>query len=98
MVQVLKYIGNSAMLTVSPKMIKRKKVDKTTRFEMMDNDDDADIICFRIIRPSEIVFPKIKGNLVLSPEIETLINDPVYPTKERLEDPRIKHLLNEDFH
>ena len=98
MEQVLKYVGNSAMLSVSPKSIKQKKIDRTTRLEQIDNGDEADIISFRIIRPSIITFPKIKGKLSLSPEIEDLINDPVYPTEEKLNDPRIQHLLDENFH
>jgi len=98
MEQTLKYVGNSAMLSVSPKSIRRKKIDKTTRLEQVDNDDDADVIIFRIIRPSTMVFPEVKKKLTLSTEIETLLNDPVYPTKEQLKDPRIQYLLgHEDF-
>jgi len=97
MEQTLKYVGNSAMLSVSPKSIRQKKIDRTTRLEQVDNGDEADIISFRIIRPSKLVFPKIKGKLTLSPEIETLVNNPVYPTEEQLKDPRIQHLLNENF-
>lgn len=85
------------MLSVSPKSIKQKKIDRTTRLEQIDNGNDDDIISFRIIRPSEIMFPKIKGPLSLSPEIEALINNPVYPSEDRLKDPRIQDLLNEDF-
>jgi len=97
MEQVLKYIGNSAMVTVSPKSIKQKKIDRTTRLEQVDNENEADIISFRIIRPSKIVFPKVKGKLKLSPEIEALLNDPVYPSDESLNNPRIQYLLDEDF-
>jgi len=97
MEQTLKYVGNSAMLSVSPKSIRQKKIDRTTRLEQVDNDDETDVISFRIIRPSKIVFPKIKGKLTLSSEIESLINNPVYPTEEQLKDPRIQHLLNENF-
>jgi len=97
MEQTLKYIGNSAMLSVSPKSIRRKKIDRTTRLEQVDNGDEEDIIIFRIIRPSKILFPKIKGKLSLSPEIEALVNNPIYPTEEQLNDPRIQQLLNENF-
>jgi len=97
MEQTLKYVGNSAMLSVSPKSIRRKKIDSTTRLEQIDNDDETDVISFRIIRPSKIMFPKIKGKLTLIPEIETLLNNPVYPTEEQLKDSRIQHLFNEDF-
>ena len=85
------------MLSISPKSIKQKKIDRTTRLEQIDNDAEADIISFRIIRPSTITFPKLKKPLSLAPEIEALINDPVYPTDDRLKDTRIQHLLNEDF-
>jgi len=37
-----------------------------------------------VIRPSKLVFPEIKGELSLAPEIEDLINDPVYPTEEEM--------------
>lgn len=97
MEQVLKRIGNSYMLSVSPKSIKKNKIDKTTKLEQLENDEGTGIISFRIIRPQKLVFPKIKGKLKLSPEIETLINEPVFPTDERLKDPRIQHLLYEDF-
>ena len=97
MEQVLKYIGNSYMLSVSPKSIKKKKIDKTTKLEQLENDDETNIISFRIIRPKKLVFPKIKRKLELSPEIEELLNEPVYPTDEGLKDPRIQYLLHEDF-
>jgi len=96
MEQTLKYVGNSAMLSVSPKSIRQKKIDRTTRLEQVEN-DEADIISFRVIRSAQMVFPKIKGKLSLSSEIETLLNDPVYPTEENLKDPRIQSLMNEDF-
>ena len=96
MEQVLKYVGNSAMLSISPKAIRQKKIDMTTRLEQID-DNESDIISFRIIRPQGFVFPKLKEKLSISPEIEALMYDPVYLTEEQLADPRIKHLLNEDF-
>ena len=63
MEQVLKRIGNSYMLSVSPKSIKKNKIDKTTKLEQLENDEGTGIISFRIIRPQKLVFPKIKGKL-----------------------------------
>lgn len=47
---------------------------------------------------TKIVLPKLEKELSMSPEIEALINDPVYLTEEQLKDPRIQSLLNEDAH
>lgn len=37
-------------------------------------------------------------HLEMSPEIEALINDPVYPTEEQLKDLRIQSLLDEEIY
>ena len=47
---------------------------------------------------TKIVMPKLDKELSMSPEIEALINDPVYPTEEQLKDPRIQSLLDEEIH
>lgn len=47
---------------------------------------------------TKIILPKIHEGLFMSPEIEALINDPVYPTEEQLKDLRIQSLLGEDVH
>lgn len=39
---------------------------------------------------------KKKGGLDMSPEIEALINDPVYPTEEQLKDPRIQQMFTKN--
>lgn len=96
MEQTLKYIGNSAMLSVPSKTVKLKKLDKTTKFVHIV-DTDEDVISFKIIRPKHLSFPKLKGKLVLSTEMREMIDNPIELTKEQLEDPRIKRLLDEDF-
>lgn len=40
---------------------------------------------------------QLRKKLSLSPEMKEMIDNPVFPTEEQLEDPRIKHLLDEDF-
>lgn len=96
MEQNLKYIGNSAMLSIPASTVKEKNLDKTTLFEFLKGTKD-DILSFRIIRPKQLEFPKLRRRLSLSPEMKELIDNPVFPTEQQLEDPRIKHLLDENF-
>ena len=96
MEQSLKYIGNSAMLSVPASTVKEKNLDKTTLFEFLKETKD-DILSFRIIRPKQLVFPKLRKKLSLSSEMKEMIENPVFPTEQQLEDPRIKHLFDENF-
>lgn len=41
---------------------------------------------------------KLDKELSMSPEIEALINDPVYPTEKQLKDLRIQSLLDEEIY
>jgi len=75
----------------------QKNIDRTAGTEPMGNVNEADTINSSVISPSKLVFPKIKGEFSISPEIADLINEPVYPTEEQLKDPRIQHLLNENI-
>lgn len=98
MEQTLKYVGNSAMLTVPAHTIRKRNIDRNTRFELIEgSQSDDDVVSFRIIRPAALAFPKLKEPLKMSPEIESLISDPVYPSEEDLQNARIQHLLDEDF-
>lgn len=47
---------------------------------------------------TKIIFPKIHEEPSISPEIEALINNPVYPTEEQLKDLRIQSLLDEEIY
>lgn len=84
------------MLSVPSKTVKLKKLDKTTKFVHII-DTDEDIISFRIVRSKQLSFPKLKDRLTLSAEMREMIDNPIELTKEQLEDPRIKRLLDEDF-
>lgn len=96
MEQQLKYIGNGAMLSIPSKVRKQRNLDAETKFVYI-SDSEEDVISFKIIRPKRLVFPPLKTSLQLSPEMKQMIDNPVQPTEEQLQDPRIIALLDEDF-
>lgn len=96
MEQQLKYVGNGAMLSIPSRIRKQRNLDAETKFIYISDSDD-DVISFRIVRPQKLVFPPLKTKLKLSAEMKELISNPVLPTEEQLQDPRIIALLDEDF-
>lgn len=51
----------------------------------------------RLRKASELQGEKLREKLSLSPEMKEMIDNPVFPTEQQLENPRIKHLLDENF-
>ena len=95
MLQTLVKVGNSQMLSVPSKIIKKNNLSKATGFILEEREDG---LFFKYASRREITFPKIRLPESLSEDMKFVLDNRVSFTEDDKKNPLIKALADESFH